>query len=60
MQPSLVQQHPHSGPLHVSKGEEKLWIAKQKLAPVLRFSKLNYFIFGYFDPHNIFPDNENK
>ena len=28
--------------------------------PVLAFSKLNNFIFGYFDPENIFLDNENK
>ena len=27
---------------------------------VLPFSKLNNFIFGYFDPENIFLDNENK
>ena len=24
------------------------------------FSKLNYFIFGYFDPTNIFFDNKNN
>ena len=27
---------------------------------VLPFSKLNNFIFGYFDPENIFFNNENK
>ena len=27
---------------------------------VLPFSKLNNFILGYFDPQNIFIDNENK
>ena len=29
-------------------------------APVLLFSKLNKIVFGYFDPENIFLDNENK
>ena len=29
-------------------------------APVLPFSKLNKMIFGYFDPENIFLDNENN
>ena len=27
---------------------------------VLLFSKLNNVLFGYFDPENIFLDNENK
>ena len=29
-------------------------------AAVLPFSKLNHFIFGYFDPENIFLDNKNN
>ena len=29
-------------------------------APVFIFSKLNKIFFGYFDPENIFLDNENK
>ena len=30
------------------------------MPPVLLFSKLNKIFFGYFDPVNIFLDNENK
>ena len=30
------------------------------LQPVLLFSKINKILFGYFDPENIFIDNENK
>ena len=28
--------------------------------PVLPFSKLNKMFFGYFDPENVFLDNENN
>ena len=30
------------------------------MVSVLPFSKLNKIIFGYFDPENIFLDNENN
>ena len=30
------------------------------LKPVLPFSKLNKIFLGYFDPENIFLDNENN
>ena len=35
-------------------------VKKYASRPVKFFSKLNYFIFGYFDPTNIYFDNKNK
>ena len=37
-----------------------LWALLSWLPAVLPFSKLSNFIFGYFDPENVFLDNENK
>ena len=34
-------------------------LTMEKMRPVKLFSKLNYFIFGYFDLTNYFFDNKN-
>ena len=39
-------------------GKQAVYLDAQE--PVKFFSKLNYFIFGYFDPINIFFDNTNN
>ena len=40
--------------------KSKSLVCTSASAAVKFFSKLNYFIFGYFDPTNIFFNNKNK
>ena len=52
---------PHSFELATHAVGNMYFIADQdKVRRMLLFSKINKIFFGYFDPENIFIDNENK
>ena len=64
--PMLVQLLPAKVRVHSALLNQRCFIISEQVyatsawSPVLPFSKLNKMFFGYFDPENIFLDNENN